>query len=486
MASSSNISIMKSALIVGLGKYSNVFFSFVANIVLSRLLSPNEYGVVAIITVFSSFFMLFTDMGFGAGIIQKKELSQSDIDHIFSFTVYIGLACALIFCALSPLIAAIYDRAVYIPIGCTLSLSLFFQSANMIPNGLMMRSKRFAAVGLRTLLVSLATYAITIVLALRGASYYALVFQSVFSALLTFAWNYCETRPRFIIKPAYASLKKILSFSLNSFAYDIINYFTRNIDNLLTGSMIGEVALGYYNKAYTLMLYPTYYLTNIISPVMHPILAEHKDKNVIYIKYMKVNRFLSLVGIFISGYCFSAAYEMIYILFGEGWLEAVPCMRILSLSIFLQMTIASCTSIFRSLDRTDLRLKSCLVYAPVQIVLIILGALTGDIKKLSVYVTVSYIARYCVEYYYLISKAFEMSLIKFFKEIAGGLGVFAVLMTAMFFTEWISVESVILSAAVKLVICLVIYGAALFVFRQASAFIPLLPSGLRRRLEARR
>lgn len=484
--SGNTASIKKSAIIVGLGKYSNVLFSFIANIILARILSPNEYGIVAIITVFSSFFMLFTDMGFGAGIIQKKDLSQNDIDHIFSFTVYIGLGCTAIFCALSPVIAAVYSRSVYIPIGCILSLSLFFHSANMVPNGLLMRKKRFGRVGLRTFLVSLVTYTLTILLALRGASYYSLVFQSVLSAFLTFSWNFFETRPKFIKKPKYLSLKKILSFSVNSFTYDIINYFTRNVDNLLTGSMIGEVALGYYNKAYTLMLYPTQYLTNIITPVMHPILSEYKDKNIIYRKYMKVNHFLLLVGILISVYCYSAAYELIYVLFGVNWIEAVSCMRILSLSIFIQMTISSCTSIFRCLDRTDLRLKSCFVYAPIQIILIILGAMTGDIENLSIYVTVSYIVRYGVEYYYLISKAFEMSLIAFLKENIGGLGVFFVLMTVMYFTKWLQIKNVIQSAAIKLFICIVIYIVALIIFKQTSAFSSLLPQKIRKRFEGKK
>lgn len=468
---------------IGLGKYSSVICAFIANIILARILTPEEYGVVAVVTVFTSFFMLFTDMGFGAGIIQNKELTEDDINSVFSFTIYIGLICMAVFCLFVPAIAFIYSNRVYLPIGYVLSISLFFHSINMVPNGLLMRSKRFAVVGFRTFAVSLVTYAITILLAVRGASYYALVFQSVVYAFLTFLWNYMGTRPKFVLKPRYASLKKILSFSANSFLYDIINYATRNIDSLLTGSMIGEAALGYYNKAYTLMLYPTHYLTNIITPVMHPILSDYRDKKVIYIKYSKVNHFLTLVGVFISAYCFYAAEELICILYGTDWAAAVPCMKVLSLSIFIQMSVSSCTSIFRSLNRTDLRLKSCLVYAPVQIVMIILGVRTGSIEQLAVYVTISYVARYCIEYYYLIHKAFEMSLKEYVKENIGSLAIFAVLMIVMYFTKWISTDNMLQSAVMKLVICILAYIIALIVFRQIKFFISILPDRFQKKIK---
>ena len=92
-----NQSIIGAASIIAIGKYSNLIFGILANVILARLLNAEEYGIVAILTVFVNFFQMFTDMGFGAAVIQKKDLSKKDIDNIFSLTVYLGIVLMFVF-----------------------------------------------------------------------------------------------------------------------------------------------------------------------------------------------------------------------------------------------------------------------------------------------------------------------------------------------------------------------------------------------------
>ena len=93
----------KAALVNAIGKYSKIFLSLVVNAILARILSPNDYGIVAVITVFSTFFTTFSDMGFGPAIIQNKELTEDDIGNIYSFTVYISVGLMFVFsiCSIS-------------------------------------------------------------------------------------------------------------------------------------------------------------------------------------------------------------------------------------------------------------------------------------------------------------------------------------------------------------------------------------------------
>ena len=164
------ISIKKATLINAGAKYSNVLFMLVANAILARLLSPEEYGVLAIITVFVTFFHLLSDMGFSSGVIQNKELDQEDISNLFSFTVYLGLGLAVLFFSLSLCIAKIYENAAFIPIGGWLSLTVFFSTINMVPNAQLMREKRFVLVAVRSVVVYVCSYTVAIIMAFMGFS----------------------------------------------------------------------------------------------------------------------------------------------------------------------------------------------------------------------------------------------------------------------------------------------------------------------------
>jgi len=107
-------SIKKAVIINMVSKYSTVIIQLIINAILSRLLLPEEFGVVAVITVFINFFNILSDMGIGAAIIQNKELDDNDNQNIFSFTFYIGIALGIIFIFMSFIIAWIYEDKRYI------------------------------------------------------------------------------------------------------------------------------------------------------------------------------------------------------------------------------------------------------------------------------------------------------------------------------------------------------------------------------------
>lgn len=473
----SNRSLRKSALIVAGGKYANIFCAFVANIVLSRLLTPEDFGIIAVVTVFSTFFSLFSDMGFGAGVIQNKELEIEDIESIFSITLYLASLLAVLFFFLSYVIADIYDNSVYVGVGKLLSVALFFSTANMIPNSVMMREKRFLAVGIRSIAVAVISYSITIILAVCGLKYYALVFQAIISNVVIFTWNLVSTKLKFTFFPSIRSIKKILSFSVYNFIYDLVNYFSRNLDNMLTGKTMGSVALGYYNKAYTLMLYPTNYLTNVITPVLHPILSDYQsDRDYIYKQYLKIFKVLFGFGIFFTVCCFAASKEVISVLFGAQWAASADCVHILSWTICVQMVCASCTSIFRSLGRTDLRMKSSFIYVPVQIAFIAIGAYSGSIVVLSWWVAVSYILRFCIEYYYLIHKAFGKPIIVFIKDICPLLLDYLVLLgIGAGVSVSIRISDPFISLIIKGIICTSAYVLVMLISKQYHIFSVIIP-----------
>src|SRR5699024_11938811 len=131
--------------------------------------------------------------------------------------------------------------------------------------------------------------------------------------------------------------------------------FSRNIYTILIGNFIGSGALGFYDRAYKLMLYPVQNLTHVITPVLHPVLSDYQNRTeVIYQAYEKLIKILSFLGVPISVFLFFAADEIIIILYGNQWVGSIPTFKILSISIMIQIVISSSGSIFQSTRRTEL------------------------------------------------------------------------------------------------------------------------------------
>ena len=255
-------SIKKAVYINAAARYSTLFLGLLFSAVLARILTPEDYGIVAVTVVFTTFFSLLSDLGLGAGIIQDKELNQEDIGHIFAFSLRLALVLAGAFALFSIPMSYFYGNPVYVPVGILLAVSLFFNTMNVVPNALLLKQKEFKSVALRIFCACIVSGIAGIVLALMGLKFYALVAQSIINSAFIFGWNYLSTRPPIARRVRRESLDRIRSYSGFLFGFNLINYFARNTDNLLIGKVMGPAQLGHYDKAYKLMLYPVNNLTH--------------------------------------------------------------------------------------------------------------------------------------------------------------------------------------------------------------------------------
>lgn len=469
------MNLKKASFINAIGKFSTILLNLVVNAILARILTPDDYGVVAVITVFSTFFATFSDMGFGAAIIQKKDLTQSDINNIFSFTGYVAVILAILFLLLSYPISLFYKNDAYITLGAMLSISLLFSALNMVPNGIINRDKRFVLIAVRTVAVYLSASAITIGLAYAGLRYYALAIQAILTSLFTFLWNLLLTRPKFRLHFQMNSIQKVLNYSGFQFAFNIVNYFSRNLDNLLTGKFFGDDQLGYYNKAYTLMLYPVNNLTGVISPVLHPVLSDYQaELKTIYTKYMKIVRLLALMGLFIAPVCFLASEEIICILYGDNWMQTIDCFRLLSLAIIPQMINSSAGAIFQATNNTKLLFINSCINTAITVAAILMGIFAGgNIVVLSACVAVAYNIHFLTAFYMLIRFTFGFQIKAFAKDLLPELMILAIMIVGVLLYPF-HVGNIVLSALVKGVWMLLFYCAGLVVSKEYKLLLQLI------------
>lgn len=336
-----------------LAKYSGILVQLVVTAILARLLTPSDYGIVAVATVFIAFFNILSDIGIGPAIIQFKDLTKKDLSNIFSVTAYLGVFMGGLFFLGSGIIAKYYGSPTLVPVCRLLSLTILFHCLNIVPLNLQYKNKRFKLTATVTLSVQISTAIVAIILAWLNFGVYALVVQQILSTTLIFTIYCLHEKLSFIIKIDFEPIKKILSFSIYQFLFNIINYFARNLDKLLVGRYIGLAPLGQYEKSYRTMMLPLQNITFVITPVMQPIFSEMQNNlQLMAEKYTKMFSLLCYIGFPMSILLSFSGKELVLLLFGEQWAEAVLPFRILALSVGFQILNGATGSIYQSANAT--------------------------------------------------------------------------------------------------------------------------------------
>ena len=282
--------LISGVLYTAISKYSGIIISLVVTGILARLIAPEEFGIVAIATVIISFFGIFSDLGIAPAIIQNKDLTGKDLNRIFSFTLWLGIMISILFFLCSWPISFFYKQKTLLTICQLLSINLFFASANIVPNALLFKNKEFKFIAYRSLTIQFIGGSIAISAAIAGAGLYALVINPIFSSILLFIISYRKNPQKLQYTFGLDSVQKIFSFSAYQFLFNVINYFSRNLDKLLIGKYMNMNALGYY--------------------------------------------------------------EITLILFGDQWMPSVPVFQILSISVGIQIILSTSGSIFQAANDT--------------------------------------------------------------------------------------------------------------------------------------
>lgn len=337
-------------------RYSGLVMSLIISMILARILSPEEYGVVAIASVLISFLSMFCTLGIGPAIIQRDDLTDEDINSIFTFSLSIGFALSVLFFVSSWPIAEFYNNEVLVPVCQILSIQLFFSAANMVPNALMSKGKRFKEIAKRTLTLQIFTGCVAVLMAYCGAGIYSLLFSPVVTSIGIFIWNRMYYKVYIDWKYRLEPIKRIFAFSSYQFLFVFVNYFSRNLDKLIIGKTLGPAPLGIYEKAYGLMQLPLQNVTFVITPVLQPILRDFQnDKAELVRKYIQIIRLVSTISFPIGAIAFGMSSEAIHFFYGGRWDAAIPVLQILALSIPLQMIFSLSGSFFLICNDTKLQ-----------------------------------------------------------------------------------------------------------------------------------
>lgn len=457
--SSTKKQLLSGVLYTAIAKYSGIVISLIIAGILARLIEPEDFGIVAIATVIISFFSIFSDLGIAPAIIQNKELSEKDYCNIFTFTLWLGFGMSILFFFCSWPISNFYQNETLLTICQLLSLNLFFAAANIVPNALLFKEKEFKFIAYRSLLIQISGGCIAISAAFLGAGLYALIINPILSSILLFFISY-QKKPQKISKTwGIQSMKKILSFSMYQFMFNVINYFSRNLDKLLIGKYMDMTLLGYYEKSYRLMMLPLQNITHVISPVMHPIFSDFQnDLSKLSASYNKVVHFLAFIGFPLSVLLWFCSQEIVLIIFGEQWLPSVPIFQILSISVGIQVILSTSGSIFQAANDT----KSLFICGVFSTILNILGILIGifffkDLKAVAWCICFTFTINFIQCYIWMFKITFKQGILRFWKQLLSPIFLTCILILFLFPISYLSTLNIYVNLLIKCSIFFMVY-----------------------------
>lgn len=345
--------ITKGVFWIAIAKYSGIFVSLGITAILARHVTPAAFGTMAIATVIMAFLDIFSDMGLGVAIVQFKDLTKLQIESLFSVGIVLAIVLTVTLYITSETVANYYNDSTLIPIIHWLCLCLFFNTLNIIPNGLMLKNKRFRAIAIRTLCFQIISGTGACVAALHGLGIYALLITPVVTSIGVFIFNFCNYPQRPVWSIDLSVIKRVWSYSMYQFLFSFINYFSRNVDKLIIGKYLSMRDLGFYDKSYRLMQMPLQNITFVITPVLHPILSSLQDNpKELANKNLRLTNILSQISFPLGIILFFCATPIIIIVFGENWKPAIPVFQILAISVPLQVVLSTSGSIYQSAGYT--------------------------------------------------------------------------------------------------------------------------------------
>lgn len=232
--------------------------------VLARLLTPRDYGVMGMVNVVIAFAAVFKTFGLAMPTIQKANISRSQVSTLFWINLAVGLLLAICVGALSPLVGWFFREPAVVPITAILSITLLLNAAAVQHSALLRRHLRLSGLALASILGQVTSVGLSIGLAFAGLNYWALAYGTLAGAMVVllltfFLCPWIPSRPK-----RTSGVRGMLVFGADVVGFDFVNYFSRNLDNILIGRYWGSVSLAYYTKAYGLFMLP---ISQIRGPV---------------------------------------------------------------------------------------------------------------------------------------------------------------------------------------------------------------------------
>lgn len=330
-------SVGRGAMVTAFAQGLKFVVQFISVVALSRLLAPEQFGIMAMATPFFAFLILFQDLGLTQATIQRQTISHAIVNYLFWINMAAGAVLALALLLVSPLIAWFYGEPRVGGLVAAMSILMVIYAAGAQHSAILSRKMKFQWLAIIEVASAALTMIVTVIWALADRSYWALYFGVLAGAIASTSAMWIASRWLPSAPRSCPEARASLGFGASLTGSNLANFLSRNLDNVLIGRVWGSVQLGLYDRAYKLLLFPLSQITNPLSRVMVPSLSrlikEPERYRSGYLAVMPLILFATLPGVAFAG---AMSDRLVPFALGEQWTGSAPIFSALAFAGLLQ------------------------------------------------------------------------------------------------------------------------------------------------------
>lgn len=339
-------------------RFSVQGIQFLVMIVMARLLTPKDYGLVGMVAIFIAVAQSLVDSGFSQALIRKQNRTETDNSTVFYFNIFVGILLYLVLFAIAPLVADFYDSPELTALMRVICLSVVFNSFVVVQRALLTVNIDFKTQAKASLTAAVVSGVIGIGMAYSGFSYWSIVAQQLVNLGLNtlLLWIFTRWRPRWIY--SWGSFRELFTFGSKLMVSGLLDVVYRNMYLLVIGKVFTASSLGYYTRANQFAEFPSSNLTGIMQRVTYPVLCQIQDDDErlaqIYRRFLRLSAFLIfplLVGLS------AVAEPFVLLLLKEQWLFAATLLQIICFAMMWYPIHAINLNLLQVKGRSDLFLR---------------------------------------------------------------------------------------------------------------------------------
>jgi len=318
---------------LALFKFFGQSFAWITTILVSRVLAPSDYGLMAISLIITGYALKFNELGLGAAIIQKKKPTSDELSSVFWFSLIFSIFLSIICYFLSYFAAYIFNEQRVIPLAQSVSIIFILAGVQIVPMNLLKKELQFKSVGLIQMSATIISCIVTIFLAYSGAGIWTLIFGYILRSLIMIPLLYFNVKWLPTCHFSFQEAKRYIKFGATVAVGQSFYYIYEHSDRFFAGKAWSPKLLGYYSFALQLSQMPTEKIVAFVSQVSFPIFAKLKENidefNKFYLDIQRITITIVL-PLYVGGYL--VGDEMIRILLNEQWYFIIPFFKLLCLA----------------------------------------------------------------------------------------------------------------------------------------------------------
>jgi len=317
------------------GKMATHGMGFIVSIFLARLLEPSDFGLIALIMVIISIATVFTDVGLGGALIQRRRVHPVHYSSVFYFNIVIGFLLTLITYFSAPWISEFYNNQELLPLTQVMSLLFIVNAFSSVQSTRLRKELNYALLTQIRLISSLISGVVGISLALWGAGVWSLAVQALTMGIIynILIWTKVHWTPS--LEFSWKALTQLWGFGFRMFLVGLLDAFYTRLDYMIIGKLFPFAILGFYQRAKSLNMMAIQYTSGSLMSVLFPVLSKVQNdllrfQNII----LKSLGIISFVVFLLFGGLYLISEELIVLLFSDKWLQSVEYFKILAFSGF--------------------------------------------------------------------------------------------------------------------------------------------------------